>query len=504
MILFQKFRTAAKGTSLLGNVVSNYGAQVGMGVVGLVSTAFYYRNLGAEGFGLIGIYLTLQMFSQVLNLGLSPGLQREMARQDLSDLSGCRQKDALRVFGFANMVVAGVTTVVLLLLAPWLASKWLNPNPKHLVALVLALQTMAVAIGLQFLVNLQQAALVGLERQVWSNGLNALFFTVRQAFSVGLLWAYPAVPWLFFAGQVAGLLLHYLVLKWSVQRLLPSRADHRLAWPLLGHSLGFISASAGGTVVSLLTTQMDRIILSRLLSLETFGQYSLLTSLAPQLLRVSIPVVQAVTPRLTSLVTSGNSEATNQLYKRSYHAIGILVAPVAACLILLPQPVLAVFIGDVAKAKSLAPLLSLMALSNVLGALVAVPNALLFAYGNAWFGLLLNIGYCVAYLPLLWVATLSFGMTGTIFCGLALAAVNFVVYPSFIARRYLPGSATAFWLHGWLWPSALALICTLPAYGVWFLSSSVILALAVGAGIAAVLYWRALNCLRSSDGLFST
>src|SRR5882724_11477490 len=62
------------------NVVANLVGQGWSVLLSLVVVPLYLRLLGIEAYGLIGFYVMLQGLAQVLDLGLSPTMNREMAR----------------------------------------------------------------------------------------------------------------------------------------------------------------------------------------------------------------------------------------------------------------------------------------------------------------------------------------------------------------------------------------------------------------------------------------
>ena len=49
-------------------------------VVGLAATAGYLHYLGVERYGVIGVFVTIQALLSLLDMGLSPTLNREVAR----------------------------------------------------------------------------------------------------------------------------------------------------------------------------------------------------------------------------------------------------------------------------------------------------------------------------------------------------------------------------------------------------------------------------------------
>ena len=76
-------------TRYKSNLFANF---AGAGVAALLQLAFipfYIKFLGIEAYGLIGFYIMLQAVLQVLDLGLGPTMNREMARYSvLPDKAG--------------------------------------------------------------------------------------------------------------------------------------------------------------------------------------------------------------------------------------------------------------------------------------------------------------------------------------------------------------------------------------------------------------------------------
>ena len=67
-------------SSVKRNIIANY---LGSGWIALMSLAFipfYIRLMGAEAYGIVGVFISLQAMLAVLDLGLSQTLNREMAR----------------------------------------------------------------------------------------------------------------------------------------------------------------------------------------------------------------------------------------------------------------------------------------------------------------------------------------------------------------------------------------------------------------------------------------
>ena len=66
--------------SVKRNVLANYVGQGWSALMGLAFVPLYIRYLGIEAYGLIGVFAVLQACLSLLDMGMTPTLNREMAR----------------------------------------------------------------------------------------------------------------------------------------------------------------------------------------------------------------------------------------------------------------------------------------------------------------------------------------------------------------------------------------------------------------------------------------
>src|ERR1700733_16084280 len=77
-------------------LVASFAGTGWSGVVQLACIPAYIKLMGIESYGLIGFYLVLQAALQVLDLGLSPTMNREMARYSVLPDKADEARDLVR------------------------------------------------------------------------------------------------------------------------------------------------------------------------------------------------------------------------------------------------------------------------------------------------------------------------------------------------------------------------------------------------------------------------
>src|SRR5205814_2258434 len=130
--------------------------------------------------------------------------------------------------------------------------------------------------------------------------------------------------------QVAIGLLQTFLAGWFLQHSLP-RSDSGPSFQrrLLWSRWRFAAGIGGSTVTAVILLQMDKVILSRLLTLEMFGYYVLASAVATGLYLLIAPVFSALYPRFTQLVSLGDQDGLKQLYHDSCQLMSVVVLPIA-------------------------------------------------------------------------------------------------------------------------------------------------------------------------------
>ncbi|MEI6706193.1 MAG: oligosaccharide flippase family protein [Methylococcales bacterium] len=456
--------------SLKKNVLANYFGQAWTALMGLVFVPFYIKYLGMEAYGLIGIFTLLQAWLTLLDMGMTPTLSREMARHTAGAHSAQSIRDLLRTMEFICFGIAIFLCMVIWLSSAWLSSHWLQTEKISTVALAQAVSVMGLVIALRFIEGLYRGAIVGLQQQVWLNVVGAILASLRSIGAVAvLIWIAPTIE-LFFLWQGIVSVITILVFIVATYHHLPI-SKQPAQFSLL--QLKTIGRFAGGmmviTLLSLLLTQVDKIILSRLLSLELFGYYTLAGMVAATLNQLITPITQAYYPRFTELLTQGDTEGLIKVYHQGARLVSVLIIPATIILAFLGKKLLLLWTGNVLLTENAAPLLALLALGTMLNGLMHIPFLLTLTYGWTRFSIYLNIIAVVLLVPSMIWATLCYGAMGAAWIWVILNGGYVLISAHFLYRRLLTtekwrwygkdvclpmlGAAMVAWICAWLQPA---------------------------------------------------
>lgn len=477
----------------MNKVATNFLANLsGASWTALMQLAFvpvYIRYLGLEAWGLVGFYLALQAALQVLDFGLSPTMNRTMARYSVQPEKAAEARDFLRTMETGYWAIGLTIALVLWLSTPYLAGTWFNRSEMAEGDVRNALLAMSVLVGLQWPMSLYQGGLLGLQRQV---PLAIVQITTTTARAVGAalvlsLWQPTVVAFFLWYSLIS--LVQVAMTSGLLWRSVPQARGRPTFRPALFTQIWRFAAGMSGIGASaLLLTQLDKLILSRLLPLDVFGHYVLATVVASGLVVMITPIFNAVFPRLSALSAAKSDPEVAKLYHAASQLMAALVGPAALVLAMFSSEILRVWTRDAETAANVAPLVSVLALGTALNGLMHLPYALQLSHGWTSIGVRINLLLVVLMVPAITMMSWTFGAMGAACAWVALNALYMAVGVPLTHRRLLPGHGGRWILQDLLVPitSALAVV----AFGRWILAGD----LAAGTVVLAIPIVAAAAC----------
>lgn len=417
----------------------------------------YVRYLGMESYGLIGIFSVMQAWFMLAEVGLAPTLSREMARFRAGAHTAKRIRDLLWSIELICFGIAAAILIIALASADWLATDWLTFNSLPPARVALALAVMGSVVSARFLVTVYRSALAGLEHQVWLNGVGAAFATVRGAGVVAVIvWVSPSVV-AFFLFQFLVSTIEAMVLAFEVKRLLP-RSPQPVNFDI--NTLVEVKHFAGGisviTLLKLVLTQIDKVLLSTLLPLTQFGYYMLAAAVANVFAAMTAPLTSAIYPRLIRFVTSGDVPSLQKSYHDFTQLVVIAITPAALILVLFCDHVLLLWTRDAVATHAAAPILMLLIVGAFFNALIQPAYFLQLAHGETKFAMLVNAVSAVIVVPATFLAIRHFGSIGAPAVWVVLNIGYLTIVPSLTHRHMLIGEGGRWYIIDVLFPVASA------------------------------------------------
>jgi O-antigen/teichoic acid export membrane protein len=450
-------------TTLKRNIVANFAGRAWVMLMGLAFVPVYLHLLGVEAYGLIGFFATLQSVLGIMDLGLSLTLNRELARASGRPEEGQRTADLLRTMEAVYWVLSLSVGLLVVLVAPWIAKNWVNAVNLPPDAVEHAVRMMGLVFSMQAPLALYQGGLTGLERQVSVNLILAVAATLRGAGAALVLWLLSRTIEAYFLWQVLTAAITTGLCAWALWKLIPggfrrARFDGRRLLDLSRFAMA-VSANA---VVGIFLTQMDKLILSRLLTLEQFGFYALAGLVASIAWAIILPINTALFPRMVQLHELRDEALLAAFYHKACQFMAAALLPIAILLILFPNELLLLWTRNENIARNAGLLVALLTLGTALNGIASVPAYLQSAAG--WPGLILRTNGVLALVlvPAMLVAVPRFGPVGAAVVWAVINCTYLVITVPVMHRRLLRGELGRWYAMDVLMPIAALVAVGLP------------------------------------------
>jgi len=420
------------------NIAANFAGSMWQSLMALIFVPIYIKFIGIEAWGLIGIFAMLQGIFGLLDMGLSSTLNREMARLSVLPHKEQEMRDLVRTLEAIYWSVAVFVGIVAVSLSPVIAHYWVKASQLSPKTVEQALLIMGFVMALQMPVELYSGGLMGLQRQVLLNAINISISTLRGAGAILILWLVSPTIQAFFLWQIIISAINIFLLALFLWRRLP-RGDNKAVFQkqLLKGIWRFTAGMSGIAVLATILTQLDKVILSKMLSLEMFGYYALASMVAMSLGRLFTPVFFSIYPRFTQLVSIDDQEGLKRLYHKSCQFMSVLILPAAVVIVFFSYEILLLWTQNPTTAEKSHLMVSILVCGTAINGLMNLPFALQLAFGWTKLSFFKNVIAVILLVPLIIYMTAHYGATGAAIAWLVLNMCDVFFVIPIMHRRLL-------------------------------------------------------------------
>lgn len=428
-------------TELKKNVLASYLSQFYLIIASIAILPFYIKYMGSEAYGLVGFFAMLQGVFSLLDFGLTPTISRQTALYNCGAETALKFRQLFRSLNLIFLVIGMIGGGVLFYFHNYIALHWLKLENLNINDVLLSVKIMAVCITLRWMTGLYRGVISGFEKIVWLSVINFLIATLR--FPGVLLYMYFLGFTIhnFFIFQCVVAVLEFLILALRAIKLLPKVDSLKeIGWSLkpVKPLLSFALTIAFTSSVWVVLTQLDKFILSGILTLSDYGYFSLAVLVAGGVLQISTPISSAIMPRMAHLHGAHKFEELKEIYINSTQFIAVIVFSIGAVLAVLAEPILYVWTNDSFLANKTAPILQLYALGNAILAIGAFPYYLQYAKGNLKYHFIGNIMLLAILVPAIILASNKYGAIGAAWVWLVSQILYLIGWVSLVHSKIEP------------------------------------------------------------------
>ena len=376
----------------------------------------------------------------MLDVGLSQTISRESARLRNSIEDLIEFKLSLRSIEFIFLIIAISTSLIVWLYSAKISQDWLQVEFLSLIDVSYCITLMGFMFGCKWLIGLYKGALNGFEHQVWVNVFWIMINTLKFVGGFFLVKYVSQNIAVYFTYQFFIFLIELIIINRKIYSLIPK--NHKILRPsllrikkLAPFALGIAFTSSLWIIVS----QVDKLLLSNILTLKEYGFFSLVVVLSGGLMMLSAPIGTAIRPRLTLLIAQKKINQMIFLYRKATQFVAVIGFSVVAIICMYSYEIVFMWTGSKDASEWAGPILFWYSLGNGVLLIMAFQYYMQFAFGelkyhvkgNLYFGFIQII--CMAY------AAYNFGAIGAGKTWFFLQIFFFSFWPGFIHSKFAPG-----------------------------------------------------------------
>lgn len=489
-------------TSLSKNILYNLFGQGFLILMGFVAVRFVFSRLGGDALGLIYFTLTFNaVLCAVMEMGVTSTTVREVATHHEDDPQYIRGlvQTASSLYWAATLLLA----VALYAAAPWLVENWVRLGTMEPSEAARVLRILGIAALSALPHSLYASLFRGLQRMEFNNLIDVSIAVLQQIGTIVILASggglFEVAYWLSGCFILAiALDLGFSARFFTWEALIPGfsmeavRRNRRYAFHMTSIS-----------ILAMIHTQADKIIVSKWMPLGTFGYYGFAWGVVSKMSMVSGAIAHAAMPSFSARFRKGDRTALMDEYQRLHEFLSLATVPLFAVIPYAALPLFTlVFNEEVARLLWLP--VALLCLGYYLNGTLNIPYVFSLAAGRPEISAKSNLFALGVVLPATVLLVAQYGLIG--------AGLSWVVYHLFAYAYAIPQIcrdcleirpwdwygpilkilvlAALTYGTGWAWLS-WAGVFTIPFLGGTFASASVLFGLGayglMGENLRAVL-----------------
>ena len=413
-------------------------------LIALAMVPFYLKYLGVEAYGLIGFFVTTQALFQLLDMGMAPTINREVARCSADgDLSAAG--NLLHSLAVVYWIVALIIAVFMFFFATFIASHWLQSKAISTEIIAQSVVLIGVVVACRWPIGLYQGALIGAQQLAVSSLINMSMITLGSVGCVIVIALVSPTIQAFFIWQACVGLTHAVIIRFYAWKIVGRSQKGHFDFLKIKRIWRFTAGVSAITLMGVLFTQLDKLLLSKLISLEDFSHYMLASIVSGSLYLIVAPVYNIVFSRFSAMVVAASAAEILSSLRFYTRALSVVLLPVAMMIAVFSTELIEVWTGNGVLGKSVGPIVSLLVTGAALNGVMTMPHALQLALGMTRVPLMINGLLMILIVPLIVLLSLKYGAIGGAFAWLVFN-ILYVFLSAWLMHRKILENGAFSWL----------------------------------------------------------
>lgn len=402
-----------KFSSVYRNIIANYFGAIVTTVIAFLLTPVYIKYLGVGSYGIIGFYISIQALFSFLDMGIGVAVNREMARHFHNPTEKAYLRTLTHTLQIIYWGIGFFFALFLWLVSPYFSKGWFGGTDSSLHNVNYIFIIFALTLFVRWPYGLYSSGLRGMQRQVLLNKFE-IICNLSKSIGSWLVLKYvsptlEAFLWYQFfitSLQTVGILILMWKQIYSSQHIL--KFDSNVVKKISKYAAGM----GIGTILASIVTQVDKIIVSKMVTVAQFGYYTIANNIAMLVFSISLPIYMAIFPHFTRHVHEDDTQNLAKDFHYYSKLLSTLLLPFSIMVIFNSKIVLQLWMGDEEITTNSAGILQLLMAGTLCNALMMPVHTLLLAYNRLKFMLYSQTIEIILMVPLMLFLIKKFGLMG--------------------------------------------------------------------------------------------
>jgi O-antigen/teichoic acid export membrane protein len=441
------------------NIIANYFAKIWGLISVFVFVPFYIKLLGIESYAVINFYTVILTTMYFADGGLSATLNREIARSSDKAYIGNMLFTIEKVY----LVICILIIVFIFSFSDTIASNWLNSRTIPSENLSIYVSLMGVSVAFQLFTTLQNSGLMGLEKQVLSNGIQVSSSFCRSAIVLIPLHFYPSLL-TFFVWQVSTNIAFFFITRYNLWKFIKINISYKFDKQILKTVGKFAGGMMMMAIISSLNTQIDKLVISKILSLKEFGYYALAGIIAQVPLLIITPIAVAILPRMVKYSANTEKDQLKRLFHVNTFVLSVLATSVVMVLFIFTKDFILIWTHDNLIANAIENVTKILLIGGLFLSFQYMPYHLAIANGHTKTNVTLGIVTLICIIPALIFFVKQYGLIGATYTWLIMNLFAYFYLGYFIISKFLKNEFKRWLINGTLIPLFIAALMGCVSY----------------------------------------
>ena len=391
-------------------------------------------------YGVVSFYAVLQGVLIFADAGLTASLKRELAKGNDSIESRKRKYKIFRSIETVYLLIVLLIGIFIFVGADYIVQKWLNIQDLEVLATRQGIQIMGFALALNFLSRLYQGGILGLEKQVHSNVLQISWGVLKNVGVILALIAIDKTLNVFFIWNLSINLIYVLVLRNFLFKTL--KKSDGLLWKLFEDfkALKGIWRYASGmliiSIIAAINSQIDKIVLSKTLTVSELAIYTVAYSLSTVPVVLSGPIATAIFPRLTRYYSQSDTLKLHKTFNNSFNLVLLVTSIAGLTLALYADFFIEIWTGNIEIAHNASLPAFYLLLAQILLSFQIIPFNLSLARGNTRINIYVGLIGIIFLIPAMFYSAKTYGMVGVAVTSFIYFLISTPIYIGLVVTKF--------------------------------------------------------------------